>query len=156
MAEEAVSFGKFVRVYLGLRVENGKRYYAWTELPDLQAHGVDAPWYRHEKQKVAGAVVGGRYEHTWADAEHTQYYVAGPLAPVYLGLYEDQKLVAALHLKHRAASAVLAVKAQEKKAGRLDVIREALAPLRRVYVLATPTERTAIEVLVLQVLRREV
>lgn len=149
---EPESFGTYERVYLGERVVQGKRVYAWADLEQVGSQG--ASFYPSPKQIVRSAHVGAIYRFTWGDTEHTKFYSKGPLAPVYVRMFPDAAILAAFQADHRAAQAVLAAQQQERKEGTANYIAQALLPLRRVYERATPRGKLAIELLVLESLRR--
>lgn len=149
---EAETFGTYERVYLGERIVQGKRVYAWADLEQVGTEGTT--FWPMLKQVVRSAHVGAIYRFTWADAEHTQFFSKGPDAPVYMRMFPDAAILAAFQTDHRATQVVLAAQQQERKEGTADYIAQALRPLRAVYARATPRGKLAIELLVVDALRR--
>lgn len=149
------TFGTYQRVYLGFRIVKGNRVYAWADVDDVPTSGVVTAFYPEKKLSVRGAAVGGIYTFTWGNAEHTKFYSTGQYGPAFAGMLPNGNTVAALQAAHEAAYEAYAAQQEEKKAGQEDYIARVLAPLKAVYGAASPYERRAIEILVLEELRRK-
>lgn len=153
---EAETFGTFQRVYLGFRITAAdKRVYAWVDRDHMPDDGVVDSYYAEKKLAVPGAVVGGIYTFTYAKAEQTAVYVAGPHGPAFAGMLPNKATVAALQAAHQAAYRAYAAQQEQRKAAQEDYIEQFLAPLRRIYQDASPYQQRAIEILVLDHLRRK-
>lgn len=72
----------------------------------------------------------------------------------FLGMYEDAEQVAAWQAASRATERAYSSRAEEKKAATRNVLAETLEPLRRHYWKLAPRQRIAVELLVIEYLRR--
>ncbi|RRJ54707.1 hypothetical protein EHV15_34485 [Paenibacillus oralis] len=123
-------------VYVGQRVVDGKRVYAWKVLGENDSIG-------YYKKPLAAASVGGVYRFFESDDGKT-IKVSGTYSPVYLRKHDNIEEVRIWAFKDEAAKQELSVKSMNTKASKVDPLEDLLSSLRRISKKLSSTERRAL------------
>ncbi|KZE78207.1 hypothetical protein AV654_19725 [Paenibacillus elgii] len=126
---------KVEMVYLGNRIMQNKRVYAWAKIDEIEAVLL------YKKQPyVSSASVGAVYS-IWF--ENDSYYTKGEYAPRYVRRYEDDTMVSKWAIADESAKQGLAEQALITKASKIEPMETFLNTLRKMSIGLTHTERRA-------------
>ena len=152
-----IKYEKKSLVFLHREIYRGETRYVLLPVEDAETGGNassdNAMVYKAGKKKLF-RIPAGIYECTFTEGS-TRMVIGGDNAPKFVGKADvpaETKL--AWEVEDRSVEVQLEAKNEERKTDVMEALHDAIAPLHAIYLKASPQKKRAIEVLLVNELRK--